>query len=94
MGNVMVGYTEEYPLIPTLLLHPTLTFLLPEQLYTVADLAEHRKAAQYIYIYTHLQSSYLFAPVSVKTLGSVDSKRGCFLREIAQHIKTTTGKAQ
>ena len=67
---------------------PSYTNLATTRAGSIADLAQRRKASQY------LQSSYLFSPVSVETLGSFGKKTGYFLREIARRIKTATGEAQ
>ena len=54
---------------------PSYTNLASTRAGSVADLAEHRKAAQY----TNLQFSYLFSPVSIETLGSFGIEKGYLL---------------
>ena len=55
----------------------------------VADLAETRKTA----LYNHLQTTHIFAPVSVETIGVFRQETLHFLKEIGQRLRNRTGDA-
>ena len=52
----------------------------------VAREVEHRKQMKY----THLDDSHYFVPIAIETLGALEHKAHCFLKEFAQRICLAT----